>query len=338
MRAGMAEANAPPCFSRACVYAEVHPLLPPKSEKVFVAPQPGLDETTRAKLMLVLLAFAWGLSWPFMKMAVDEVGVWWLRFLGLSVGAASLFALIKLQGRNPSIPRGRARLHVVAAAVVNVVGFGLFVSFAQLAVATSRVVIVNYSMPVWASLLGWLILGERLNLRAGIGLALCVGGLAALVVPAMGEHATTTGLLLALGCALSWAAGTVYMKWAKIPGDLLTITAWQLAVGVVAFAGGLLIFQGTELPASVSWQGMLGVLFTGLIGVGLGYLLWFAIIERLPTATASLGTLATPVIGVGSSMLMLGERPTLADIIGFALILAAAACVLVPGRSRPAAL
>ena len=48
----------------------------------------------------------------------------------------------------------RARLHVVAAAVVNVVGFGLFVSFAQLAAATSRVVIVNYSMSVWASLFG----------------------------------------------------------------------------------------------------------------------------------------------------------------------------------------
>jgi drug/metabolite transporter (DMT)-like permease len=301
-----------------------------------VAPQPGSDETTKAKLRLVLLAFAWGLSWPFMKIALDEVGVWWLRFLGLSIGAASLFVLIRLQRRDPSIARGSARAHLVAACAVNVIGFGLFASFAQLAAATSRVVIVNYSMPVWASLMAWLVLGERLDLRAGIGLVLCAGGLAALVVPAMEAHATT-GLLLALGCALCWAAGTVYMKWAKIPGDLLTITAWQLALGAVVFAAGLLIFQGTALPASVTWQGVLAVLFTGLIGVGLAYLLWFAIIERLSTATASLGSLATPVVGVGSSMLMLGERPTLADTIGFVLILAAAACVLVPGRIRPAA-
>jgi drug/metabolite transporter (DMT)-like permease len=304
---------------------------------VLVAPQPGLDETTRAKLMLVLLALAWGLSWPAMKIALDEVGVWWLRFLGLSIGAASLFALIKLQGRKPFIAPGIARWHVVAAGVLNVVGFGLFSSFAQIATATTRVVIVNYSMPVWASLMAWLILGERLNLRAGIGLALCVGGLAALIVPAMGEHATTTGLLLALGCALSWAAGTVYMKWAKIPGDLLTVTAWQIAIGAVVFAVGLLMFQDMSMPASVSLQAALAVLYTGVIGAGLCYVLWFAIIERLPIATAALGSLATPVVGISSSMLMLGERPTLADTIGFALILAAAACVLVPGRSRPAA-
>src|SRR5262245_59730042 len=118
--------------------------------------------------MLVLLAFAWGLSWPAMKIALDDVGVWWLRFLALSIGAASLFLLIKLQRRDPSVPRGRARLHVLAVSAVNVIAFGLFVSFAQLVAATSRVVIINYSMPIWASLLAWLVLGERLSMRAGI--------------------------------------------------------------------------------------------------------------------------------------------------------------------------
>ena len=82
----------------------------------------------------------------------------------------------------------------------------------------------------------------------------------------------------------------------------------------------------------MSLKGVLAVLFTGLIEIGLAYVLWFAIIERLPTATASLGSLATPVVGVASSMLMLGERPTMADMIGFGLIFAAAVCVLVPGR------
>ena len=192
-------------------------------------------------------------------------------------------------------------------------------------------VIVNYSMPIWASLMAWLILGERLSVRAGIGLALCVGGLTTLVYPVAGVH-SATGLLLALGCALCWAAGTIYMKWAKIPGDLITITAWQIAIGAVVFAAGLLIFQAVPAPESVSLKGVLAVLFTGLIGIGLAYVLWFAIIERLPTATASLGSLATPVVGVASSMLMLGERPTTADMIGFGLIFAAAVCVLVPGR------
>jgi drug/metabolite transporter (DMT)-like permease len=51
--------------------------------------------------------------------------------------------------------------------------------------------------------------------------------------------------------------------------------------------------------------------------------------------TASLGVLGSPVIGVIASVLVLGERPTATDIVGFALILAASACALF-GRTPPA--
>lgn len=301
-----------------------------------MAPKHGLDEVTKAKALLVLLALVWGLSWPIMTIALAEISVWTLRVLGFSLSALSLFALIRVQGRSAAIPRGVTWLHIVAASMFNVVGFGLFSSFALLASSTSRVVIVNYSMPIWASLMAWLILGERLSIRAGLGLVLCISGLTVLVYP-VATAPSAVGLLLALCCALSWAAGTVYMKWARIAGDLLAITAWQIALGALVFGAGLLIFQGMPVPAAVSLKAVLAVVYNGLIGTGFAYILWFAIIERLPTATASLGSLATPVVGVSSSMLMLGERPTTEDMIGFALIFAAALCVLTQPAQRTAA-
>ena len=301
-----------------------------------MAPKHGLDEVTKAKALLVLLALVWGLSWPIMTIALAEISVWTLRVLGFSLSALSLFALIRLQGRSAAIPHGVTWLHIVAASMFNVVGFGLFSSFALLASSTSRVVIVNYSMPIWASLMAWLILGERLSIRAGLGLVLCIGGLTVLIYP-VATAPSAVGLLLALCCALSWAAGTVYMKWARIAGDLLAITAWQIALGALVFGAGLLIFQGMPVPAAVSLKAVLAVVYNGLIGTGFAYILWFAIIERLPTATASLGSLATPVVGVSSSMMMLGERPTTEDLIGFALIFAAAVCVLTQPAQRTAA-
>ena len=301
-----------------------------------MTPKHGLDEVTKAKALLVLLALVWGLSWPIMTIALAEISVWTLRVLGFSLSALSLFALIRLQGRSAAIPRGVTWLHIVAASMFNVVGFGLFSSFALLASSTSRVVIVNYSMPIWASLMAWLILGERLSIRAGLGLVLCISGLTVLIYP-VATAPSAVGLLLALCCALSWAAGTVYMKWARIAGDLLAITAWQIALGALVFGAGLLIFQGMPVPAAVSLKAVLAVVYNGLIGTGFAYILWFAIIERLPTATASLGSLATPVVGVSSSMMMLGERPTTEDLIGFALIFAAAVCVLTQPAQRTAA-
>jgi threonine/homoserine efflux transporter RhtA len=49
--------------------------------------------------------------------------------------------------------------------------------------------------------------------------------------------------------------------------------------------------------------------------------------------TASLGVLSAPVIGVVSTALLLGERQTLSDIIGYALIFAASVCVMLPSRT-----
>jgi drug/metabolite transporter (DMT)-like permease len=74
------------------------------------------------------------------------------------------------------------------------------------------------------------------------------------------------------------------------------------------------------------------MVWTGLIGSGLAYFLWFAIIGRLPAMTASLGILSAPVIGVISTAIMLGEVPTVADMIGFTLIFLASVCVLIPAR------
>jgi drug/metabolite transporter (DMT)-like permease len=68
--------------------------------------------------------------------------------------------------------------------------------------------------------------------------------------------------------------------------------------------------------------------FSGMIGSGLCYLMWFEVVRRLPASTASLGALSVPVVGIAASALILGERPTLPDLVGFALIFCAAAAVL----------
>ena len=74
--------------------------------------------------------------------------------------------------------------------------------------------------------------------------------------------------------------------------------------------------------------------FSGLVGSAFAYLLWFEIVRRLPATTAALGLLSVPVIGIVASVLILGERLTVADIVGSALILTAAAGVLLAPNAR----
>jgi drug/metabolite transporter (DMT)-like permease len=102
---------------------------------------------------------------------------------------------------------------------------------------------------------------------------------------------------------------------------------------VVTFAGAL-IFEGSlhlwPVPARALWA----LAFSGLVGSAFAYLLWFEIVRRLPATTAALGVLSVPVIGIVASVLILGERPTIADIVGSVLVLTAAAGVLLAPNAR----
>jgi drug/metabolite transporter (DMT)-like permease len=300
-----------------------------------------LDEATQGKLLLILLAFCWGLSWPALRIALDELTPWTTRLLSYCIGSSTLFVLLKLQGRSchvPLGPGGRNWIHLIIAGMLNVVAFGLFGTFAQLSTATTRVVIINYSMPIWSSIMAWLILRERMNTWALTGLMLCIAGLAVLVYPVAATSVQEpTGLILAFFCSLSWAAGTIYMKAIRIEGDLLTIVMWQIVVGVVVFAFGYLIFVGPPKFEALQLRTWLGVAWSGVFGTAVAYFIWYNIIGKVSTATASLGTLANPVVGVIGSVIILGERMTLADVAGFALIFAAAACVLLQPQRHAAA-
>lgn len=296
-----------------------------------------MNQATQGKLLLVLLAFFWGLSWPALRIALDELTPWSTRFFGYCIGAATLAMLLKGQGRTFHIPFGRNWIHVFVAGMLNVVAFGLFGTFAQLSTATTRVIIINYSMPIWASMMAWLILHERPNRWVAAGLALCVAGLTVLVYPvAAASLQEPTGLILAFLCALSWAAGTIYMKAIRIEGDLLAVTMWQIAVGVVIFAVCFVVFRGPPVFEALQLRTWLGVAYSGFFGTALAYFIWYNIIGKVSTATASLGTLANPVIGVIGSMTILGERLTLSDALGFTLIFAAAACVLLQPQRQTA--
>jgi drug/metabolite transporter (DMT)-like permease len=165
---------------------------------------------------------------------------------------------------------------------------------------------------------------------------LCVAGLAILIYPLTATK-IQPGIWLALLTGVSWAGGTVYLKWAQIKADPMAVASWQVTIAFFVTGAFMLIFEGGLHFAAADAKALLATASTGFLANGVAYGLWFAIIRRLPAGTASLGVLGSPVIGVIASVLILNERPTAADIIGFALIFAASACVLLARSAQATA-
>ena len=176
------------------------------------------SEDMTARLMLVLLALGWGVSWPAMRIALSEIPPFSMRIGTLTLGVVTLWLMARTRRRSLAVGDARAWMHLVIASLFNIVAFSILTPFAQLYAATTRVAILVYTMPIWASLMARVVLGERFTPVRALALVLCVAGMAVLIAP-LAAAGIPAGILLAIGAAVGWAAGTVYLKWAHIEAD-----------------------------------------------------------------------------------------------------------------------
>jgi len=282
--------------------------------------------SSNLRAWLLLIAVSWGFNWPAVKLALNEMPIWSMRTVGLSAGSALLLLLARASGRSLRVA-GREWPALILAGLLNMTLFNILTAVAQTLMPTSRAVILAYTMPLWTALLARIFLGERLAVRRRVALGLGTAGLAAVLIPLrsqLGTPSLDAAVAAILGAAIAWAAGTIVVKRAHFTSDPIVTTAWQLAIGATSVGIGALAFEGAELRQFSFWPqslpGWLGLLYNSVIGIALSYFLWFGIVARLPAATAAIGVLLVPVVGVTASMVLFGEQPSLADAIGFCLI------------------
>ena len=93
------------------------------------------------------------------------------------------------------------RRRKVIASLFNIVAFSILTPFAQLYAATTRVAILVYTMPIWASLMARVVLGERFTPVRARALVLCVAGMAVLILGERPTIADIVGLALILSAS-----------------------------------------------------------------------------------------------------------------------------------------
>ena len=81
---------------------------------------------------------------------------------------------------------------------------------------------------------------------------------------------------------MSWGAGTVYVKWARVDLDPLALAFWQLVIAFLVIAACLLAFDGRLNLDHAHAGSLLATAYAGVIGSGIAYALWFEIMRRLP--------------------------------------------------------
>jgi drug/metabolite transporter (DMT)-like permease len=280
-------------------------------------------------ILLAVLTFFWGINWPIMKIALTEIPPWTFRTFCLVLGGVGLLILVKANGISLAVPKKEIKPFFLVASM-NITGWHLFSAHGLVYMQASRASIIAFTMPIWAALLSSFILKERLTIWRLLGLALGIAGLTILIGPdihVLGAAPAGAGFML--GAAVSWGAGTVWIKYFKWTMPVSLLTGWQLILGGIPIVLGALIIEPITTVFQVSWQGILALVYVILLAIIFSQWAWFKVVSLFPATVAAIGTLVIPIIGVFSSALVLSEPVGLREIAALALVLMALAIVMI---------
>ena len=194
--------------------------------------------------LLAITCTGWALNWAFIKLLLREWPPLFSR--GVSgVAAAIVLAIIaSARGESLKVPRG-AWGALLLAAFTNVFAWMGFGTAAMVDLSISEGTLLVYTMPIWAMLFAWPMLGTPPHAREFAALALGIAGIAALFAGhtlALGTG-KITGIALALAAAILFAFGSVRTK-APLPIAPIAQVAWQVGLGCLPMLlFGLLVEQ-----------------------------------------------------------------------------------------------
>jgi drug/metabolite transporter (DMT)-like permease len=291
----------------------------------------------RALVLLALLTLVWGTNWPLFPVVMREVSVWSFRAISMTGAGLLLLAVARLRGQSLALPR-HTWFPVLGGALVYLSIWNIGSALAAVMIPSGQAAILGFTMPVWAALIGWLFFRERLSGRQWLAVALTACGVLLLTWRSLDAYRQAPlGVALALLAAVGWAGGTMIIKRSGVSVPATVLSGWQLLVASVPVTVCALVIDGS----SGSWpslQVMLAIAYITVVPMGVGNVVWFAIVGLLPAHLAGLSTILVPVVAMVSGAIVHGEPLGPLQIVAMVCFASALAlALLLPARRAPSA-
>jgi drug/metabolite transporter (DMT)-like permease len=277
---------------------------------------------------LFVTILIWAYSWVVMKQVLAYAGPFHFAALRYLLGAAVLFGALLLSRQSLRPP---PLLPTLLIGLCQTTAFQGLEQWALIGGGAGHVALLAYTMPFWAVLLAWLVLGDRPTRRHWIGVGLAAIGLLCIIEPwhGLGSALSTT---LAIAGGATWAAGTVLSKrmFQRHAPSVLNLTAWQMLLGGVVLGAIALAVPERAIEWNAAF--IAGLAYSVLLASSLAWWLWSIVLQRLPTTVASISSLGVPIVSVLLAWLILREQPSLMELLGIVFVLAGLVSVSGVGR------
>ena len=278
---------------------------------------------TKDWLAFAGLSLAWGSSFFWIKIAVQEVGPFLLVALRVLFGILGLLVVLGFNRPKGGLDR-RAWQTLLILGITNTAAPFVLISWAEQHIDSAVAAILNSSMPLFTLVIAhFTVADDKMNLQKTLGVLVGFLGVVVLSARDLGGDLRMNFLaqLAMLGAVLFYAGRTVFARRnTQNISPVVRALVPLLSADAVIWAGALWLEAPVRLPATALTWGAL--LWLGIIGSCVAYLLYYYLLHSVGPTRISMVTYMFPVVGVVLGVLILKERLDFPLIAGATLVLA----------------
>ena len=276
-------------------------------------------------MLLILIAIIWALNFSVVKVSLEEIDALSFNALRYVLAAGLLAFTTKKRGYPLRVERQDVWPLIGIAMVGNVLYQLFFIIGVDYTYSANAAVMLG-TIPVWVAVLSHLFTEEKLTKYKTLGIGLAFVGILLIVTGSKQgislASKTFLGDLIILGAAISWGVYTILAKkfLKKYPSTQFT--------GVMSIIGMVcLLLIGLPNLVSVEWTkvsliGWMGVIYSGLLSIGLAYLIWNNSVSKIGAVRTAAYQNLVPVLGLVFGVVLLQEALTLQQYSGSAMVIA----------------
>ncbi|MFC9599562.1 DMT family transporter [Peribacillus butanolivorans] len=286
---------------------------------------------TNTALLLIFLVVVWGVNWPLSKMALNYTPP--ILFAGTRTILGGLILLIFALPRYKKLRFKKTwHFYLISASLNIILFYGLQTVGLGFAPAGLFSAIV-FIEPVLLGVFCWIWLGESMYGLKIIGLILGFAGVAIISAGGFTGNVSAIGIILALGSALSWGLGTVFIKKTGDRVDSIWMVTLQLIMGGIFL---LSVGSSVESWSNIQWEFpfIINLLFISIFVIAFGWLAFFTLVGSGEASKVGSFTFLIPLIAILCSSFMLHEKITLNLLVGLLFILISILFVNIKRKSQ----
>ncbi len=277
-----------------------------------------------ADLSLLGIAVVWALNFTVIKASLNEIDPYSFNALRFILASAFIWMVVAKRKAWFKIHKSDWKLLIPLGLLGNLLYQWLFIIGIDYTFAANAAVLLG-TIPIWVALLSHVLSIELLNRLKGLGVALAFAGVASIMFfgknPISFGSETFLGDVLILLAAVVWALFTIYSKNFLSRYSPLQFSAFMTTTGAITLIIIAIPYSGETDWQNVSAAAWAGVVYSGLLAIGVAYIIWNNGIMNVGAVRTATYQNLVPVLGLIFGIVLLGESLQPLQYVGSAVVI-----------------